>query len=391
MFQAFFCSSSKKTVAFAWLGLVLLIVHGLVDTWLAIQFTDWYREFYDTCQRARPVRLYESTSGVDGSSGDPSFSELEDVLDELWRFLKLAVPAALLHPVHKWIRSHVAFAWRMVLIENYVARWKSCSSSIEGASQRVQEDTARFASTIESAFTMVLTALLSFVAFAPRLLHLGAEIPPPGYRRGHFTAWWLMIVAILLAGFGFAVTAFVAQKLVYLEVQNQKVEADLRKKLVYMEDDAHTLETTIPTTTRWVTLAGFNKTPMQLSMFLLRKNYYALFNHFMTFNLWVGVYDQIIAVVPYILVAPRLFDTNTPATLGAMIELARVFDKVFSALSVPMNNWATVNEFRSTVIRLKEFENSLPCVLIQTSKRRKVDPCDSFSVHVASDCDSNQI
>ncbi|WP_308385058.1 SbmA/BacA-like family transporter, partial [Enterobacter roggenkampii] len=44
--------------------------------------------------------------------------------------------------------SHYVFRWRTAMNEYYMANWQRLRH-IEGAAQRVQEDTMRFASTLE--------------------------------------------------------------------------------------------------------------------------------------------------------------------------------------------------------------------------------------------------
>jgi hypothetical protein len=43
-------------------------------------------------------------------------------------------------------------------------------------------------------------------------------------------------------------------------------------------------------------------------------------------------------------------------TLGVLVQLANCFDRVFSSLSIVSESWGAINEFRATVVRLREFE-----------------------------------
>jgi ABC-type uncharacterized transport system fused permease/ATPase subunit len=66
-------------------------------------------------------------------------------------------------------------------------------------------------------------------------------------------------------------------------------------------------------------------------------------------------------LVPYVLVAPLLFerDPATRITLGTLVQTSNSFDKVFSSLSVVSENWGGINEWRSTLVRLHQFEAAL--------------------------------
>ena len=87
-------------------------------------------------------------------------------------------------------------------------------------------------------------------------------------------------------------------------------------------------------------------------------NYRNLFTQFALFNTWIAAYDQVMIIVPYALAAPLMFASN-PAnriTLGTLMQVSNAFDKVFGAMAVVSENWSAVNDFRSTVYRLREFE-----------------------------------
>mgnify|MGYP002836313656 CR=1 FL=1 len=87
----------------------------------------------------------------------------------------------------------------------------------------------------------------------------------------------------------------------------------------------------------------------------LWRNYTSLFANFAAFNTWISAYDQVMTIVPYALTAPLMFAQN-PAnriTLGTLMQVSNAFDKVFGAMAVVSENWNAVNDFRSTVHRLR--------------------------------------
>ena len=64
--------------------------------------------------------------------------------------------------------SHYIFRWRTAMNDFYVANWPRLRN-IEGASQRVQEDTMRFATTMEGLGVNLISAVLTLLAFLPVL------------------------------------------------------------------------------------------------------------------------------------------------------------------------------------------------------------------------------
>ena len=63
-------------------------------------------------------------------------------------------------------------------------------------------------------------------------------------------------------------------------------------------------------------------------------------------------------IFPYVIAAPLLFaeDPSHQITLGTLVQMSNSFDKVFSSLSVVSENWGEINEFRSVIVRLRQFE-----------------------------------
>lgn len=169
--------------------------------------------FYDTLQQA-----VEFSSGT--SDDDWRAAQRARVWEQLLEFARIVAPAVVIHPVAGYLRNRWVLAWRLSLIESYIALWETSMPPIEGASQRVHEDTQRFASGVQSCVAAVVDALLTLAIFCPLLWRLD----PP-----------LMGVAIATAVSGVGVSALVGRHLVDLEVGNQKAEAALRRGLVILE------------------------------------------------------------------------------------------------------------------------------------------------------------
>ena len=71
--------------------------------------------------------------------------------------------------------SHYIFRWRTAMNDFYIANWPQLRT-IEGASQRVQEDTMRFATTMEGLGVHLISAVLTLLAFLPVLVRLSSNV-----------------------------------------------------------------------------------------------------------------------------------------------------------------------------------------------------------------------
>ena len=116
----------------------------------------------------------------------------------------------------------------------YAAHWPQLRT-VEGASQRVQEDAMRFATSMEGLGVSLVDAIMTLIAFLPVLVRLSSnvtELPLIGA-----IPYPLVVAALLWAVFGTAFLALIGMRLPGLEFHNQRVEAAYRKELVLGEDD----------------------------------------------------------------------------------------------------------------------------------------------------------
>ena len=136
----------------------------------------------------------------------------------------------------------------------------------------------------------------------------------------------------------------------FCTVSNQKVEALLRQRLVILE--------TMP--------LEVHKTGTPYSAFTrifhrLTLNYRNLYLAFAVLNTWLSAFDQSAVILPYLIAAPRLFAVFPDAriSLGQLMKITNAFGKVFDAMNIVSDNWMEINEWRSVLRRLSEFERDV--------------------------------
>jgi len=235
--------------------------------------------------------------------------------------------------------SHYVFRWRRAMTFYFMSQWERLRE-IEGASQRIQEDTMRLASILERLLVAFFDAMLTLVVFLPLLYTLSSaitEVPIFGNVDGA-----LVWVALVSAAFGTALLAVVGARLPGLEFHNQRVEAALRKELVYGEDHAERAD---PPTIREL-FAG------------VQKNYFRLYWHYTYFNLARYSYGNAASLVPMLVMAPSI--VGGALTLGTYQRVVMAFNRVSASFQFFASAWPTVVELLSVHKRLRAFESNLP-------------------------------
>ena len=290
---------------------------------LDVMINEWFGSFYNLIQAAL--------------GGDSSVT-LGQYYAEIATFLMIAMPYVFVAVLFRFFVSHFVFRWRTAMNDYYMANW-SRLRNIEGASQRVQEDTMRFAQITEGLGVNFLDSVMTLIAFLPLLWGLSAqvtELPIIGE-----VSQGLVFVAIVWSIIGTAIIAAVGFKLPGLEFNNQKVEAAYRKELVFGEDY---VERAQPPTVRQLFVN-------------VRRNYFRLYFHYMYFNVVRIFYLQIGNLVPYIALAPTI--VSGTITLGVMQQIIRAFGRVEGSFQYLINSWTTIVELLSVYKRLHAFEAAI--------------------------------
>jgi peptide/bleomycin uptake transporter len=302
------------------LGSALILFTSYFQVQVSVAINSWYGPFYDLIQAAL------SKSKV---------VTVEELYSELSTFAGIALVAVVVGVMTRFFVSHYIFRWRTAMNDFYVANWRQLRT-IEGASQRVQEDTMRFATTMEGLGVNLISAVLTLLAFLPVLLRLSSnvtELPLIGS-----IPYPLVFAAVIWSVFGTGALALIGIRLPGIEFFNQRVEAAYRKELVLGEDD--------PT----------HADPPTLDVLFgnIRRNYFRLYLNFLYFNIGRIVYLQTDVVFPYILLAPTIVAGKI--TLGSMNQILNAFTQVRTSFQYLVNSWSTIVELISIYQRLRGFE-----------------------------------
>ena len=210
--------------ALVWVALITALGGTLilVSTWYQVQLdvkiNEWFGEFYDTLQKALTT---------------PNSVTETEFIAYLFTFAKIAGGWIIIAVLTGFFTSHWVFRWRTAMANYYHDQWLKARLT-EGASQRVQEDTLKFARIMEGLGTGLLDSLMTLIAFTPILWGLSKQVNvlPWIGEVDHALVW----VAILSALGGTLLLAAVGIRLPGIEYDIQKEEAGYRKELVLGEE-----------------------------------------------------------------------------------------------------------------------------------------------------------
>ncbi len=324
MFKFF---TEKKWFLWAYLGSAVILTSLWLSVQIDVRINEWFGGFYDMIQKAL---------------GTPNAITMSEYVDGLYSFGKLAALWIVLGLATSFFTSHFLFRWRASMVEFYHSVYDK-ARTIEGASQRVQEDTIRFSRIMESLGTSLIQSIMVLIEYFPLLMGLAVGIPImwfADWEYGLVTAAFIWAVGgtILMIALAWVL------RLVGIEYDLQKREAAYRKILVIAEDDG-----TIRPKTLEELFDG------------VRIIHYKSYLQYLYFNIGRLAYLQVNVLVAYIVLAPAI--VAGVMTLGVMQQIIRAFGRVEGSLQYLFNSWPTIIELASVYKRLREFERQIDLII----------------------------
>ena len=317
MFKFF---TEKKWFLWAYLGSAIILSSLWITVQIDVMIHEWFGEFYDMIQKAL---------------GAPNAITMDEYTGGLWSFAKLAAIAIALGLATSFLTAHFLFRWRASMVEFYHSVYDK-ARTIEGASQRVQEDTVRFSRIMESLGTALIESIMVLVEYFPLLMGLAVGIPIMWFGDWEYglvtgALIWAVGGTVLMIGASWILG------LVGIEYDLQKREASYRKILVIAEDDGTVRPKDIDELFEGV-----------------RKINYKNYLYYLYFNIVRLAYLQANVLVAYVILAPAI--VAGVMTLGVMQQIIRAFGRVEGSLQYLFKAWPTIIELASVYKRLMEFE-----------------------------------
>ena len=318
MFKFF---TEKKWKLWAWLGSFIILSSLWVQVKIDVEINEWFGQFYDMIQKALAA---------------PDAITIAEYWASLASFITLAGMYIALYVIISFFTAHFLFRWRTAMVEWYHSVYDK-ARKIEGASQRVQEDTIKFTRIMESLGTSFIESVMVLIQFVPILLGLSIGIPIfffGDWQYGLITGalLWTLGGTAFLIGLGWIL------RLVGVEYDLQKKEAAYRKILVVAEDDNNVRPKTINEL--------FND---------VRSIHFLSYIRYLYFNIGRMAYLQANVLSAYVFLAPAI--VAGVVTLGVMQQIIRAFGRVEGSMQYLLKAWPTIIELASVYKRLREFEN----------------------------------
>jgi len=313
----------KKWLVWSYFGGATIIAAMWYQVQLDVKINEWFGTFYNMIQQAL---------------AEPNSITMTEYFGTLWTFAGIAGIYIMVALAVSFLTAHWLFRWRTSMVEEYHDLYDK-ARHIEGAAQRVQEDTVKFSRILEGLGTSFVESIMILIAFFPVMMGL-----TEGLRVMFFGEWqYGLVTAAIIWSVGITVVLLAVGallRLVNIEYDIQAREAAYRKLLVIAEDDNNIRPKT------------FNDVYDDV-----RKIHYKNYFRYVWFNVARLSCLQANVLVGYVVLAPAI--VGGMLTLGTMQQILRAFGKVEGSMMYLFKSWPTVIELISVYKRLREFEKEI--------------------------------
>ena len=320
MFRFF---TEKSWFYWSWIGSFIILSSLWVQVEIDVKINEWFGVFYDMIQKAL---------------AEPNAVSIEEYFASLFSFITLAAMYIAVYVAISFFTAHYLFRWRTSMVEWYHSVYDK-ARKIEGASQRVQEDTIKFTRIMEGLGTSLIESIMILIQFIPILFGLSVGIPIFFFGEWEYG---LIVGALIwtIGGTVFLIVLGLILRLVGIEYDLQKQEAAYRKILVIAEDDGSIRPKTIDEL--------FDD---------VRKIHFLSYLRYLYFNIGRIAYLQANVLSAYVFLAPAI--VAGVVTLGVMQQIIRAFGRVEGSMQYLLKAWPTIIELASVYKRLREFETKI--------------------------------
>ena len=320
-------SSEYKWKARGLLAIVILMNFAMV--YLLVQLNEWYQIFWDALQNYEQERFFPL----------------------LGRFSAIAFVYIMIAVYAIYLRQMLQIKWRTWMTNNYLSAWMGgqiyyrLQDATDNPDQRISEDIGQFVNLSLALIIDFLKQLTTLAAFGVVLWNLSGSFTFNVGNTEIVIAGYMFWFSLIYSGIGTVLAHKVGRKLIALNFDQQKYEADFRFSMMRVRENSESI-------------AFYRGEPAEMEGFNLKfsnviKNYWQLMKKTKHLNFYSNGYAQLAVLVPYLMAYPRYFAKEIQ--LGGLMQISSAFGRVQDALSFFVNSYDTLATLAAVINRLAGF------------------------------------
>ncbi|GAA6614391.1 ABC transporter ATP-binding protein/permease [Scytonema sp. NUACC26] len=268
--------------------------------------------------------------------------DIEGFYRTVWIFVGIIVVAIPLVVFFDYVRKKLSLYWRRWLTNQFLDEYFqnrayyqiNSDPEVDNPDQRISEDVNSFTKVSLDFLLIVLTSVTTLIGFIGVLGSISLT---------------LIIVLVVYAIAGTAITVLIGKRLIGLNFNQLRKEADFRYGLVHVRDHAESI--------------AFYRGEAQESESVKQRfnEAYRNFGRVIAWERNLGFfttgYNYAIMLLPFVVLAPAYFAGQIE--LGVITQAGIAFTQVLNALSVIVSKFEQLSAFAAGVNRLALFDRTL--------------------------------
>jgi vitamin B12/bleomycin/antimicrobial peptide transport system ATP-binding/permease protein len=322
-----------------WPGRILLaavIAMELSIVALQVILNLWYNRFYNTLQD----------------------HDWNGFVSAILFFCVLAAIYTVVAVYQTYLNQWLQIRWRRWMTQTYLRQWLNAANhyrmqllgdAADNPDQRIADDLRLFVGATLTLGTGLLNAIVSFCSFVVILWSLSERAPLHLFGGRFDIPGYLVWAAIIYAIIGTALTHLIGWRLIPLNFQQQRFEADFRFNLVRTRENSEQI-------------AALGGEAAERERHLGRfgpviDNWLAIMQRTKLVTFFTQSYTQASIIFPFIVVSPAYF--AGAMQLGGLMQTGQAFKNIQDALSYFITSYRDIAEWRAIIDRLSGFEDAI--------------------------------
>lgn len=331
--------------------LAAIVLLNLGAVYMLVLLNEWNRVFYDALQNKDAAVFWT----------------------QLGRFTYLAFAFIVIAVYRFYLTQLLEVRWRAWMTTHYLQRWLAhhafykmelarFTAGADGAlhsrgtpdnpDQRIQEDINLFTTYSISLSMGLLNAVVTLVSFVGILWSLSGAfaftLGGTSYSIPGFMVW----MAVLYCALGSIATHYIGRPQIWLNFQQQQVEADFRHYMVRVREYSESIALDKG--------EAVERAHLDTRFSAVLANYLRLIKKQKNLVWFTNFFGQAAVVFPFVVAAPRFF--SGAIQLGELMQIASAFGRVQDSLSWLVDNYSSLAAWRATTDRLTSFEDNIRAV-----------------------------
>lgn len=321
----------------AWGMAITIAALTVAAVYMTLLLNDWFNSFYSALQNYDQQAIYHGLIQFTGYA---------------FAYIAFAVYA-------DYLQQRLALRWRCWMTEKYLAQWTAgdmyyrmeafSGGRGDNPDQRISEDIDSFTSQSLSLMQGLLQAVTTIVCFIVVLWNMSETLTFTLWEYTFHLEGYLVWTALLYSVAGTWVTHQVGKKLIALNYEQQKREANFRFGMMRLRDTAESVA---------FYHGGGREKETLFSRFLQAvSNQYMIIRKNKQLSWLTSSYGQIAIIFPFVVAAPRYLTRKI--SLGGLMQIANCFGKVQDSLSYLVNAYTGIAAWKACANRLCSFTDHM--------------------------------